>query len=173
MVIINKIDTADSEGITEVRQNIQQVNPNAMIIDAASPIFVDQFEQIRGKRVLVVEDGPTLTHGEMRYGAGVVAADKFGASELVDPRPFTVGEITKTFEKYPEIGTLLPAMGYGDKQISDLEKTINNSDAELVIIGTPIDLRRLLKINKPAVRVYYELDEIGKPDLKDALKKFL
>ncbi len=173
VVVINKMDTADPEGVQAVRESIQEVNPGAMVIDAASPIFVEDYEQIQGKRVLVVEDGPTLTHGEMTYGAGVVAAEKFGAKELVDPRPYTVGTITETFEKYPEIGTLLPAMGYGEKQIKDLEETINKADADLVIIGTPIDLRKLVKINKPAVRVTYELQEIGKPDLYDALKKFL
>jgi len=173
VVVINKIDTAEPDNILEVRENIMEVNPNAMVIDGASPIFVDDYEQIRGKRVLVVEDGPTLTHGEMEYGAGVVAAEKFGAAELVDPRPFTVGTITETFDKYPEIGTLLPAMGYGDQQMKDLETTINKSDADLVIIGTPIDLRKIIKIDKPALRVYYELQEIGKPDLSDALKKFL
>jgi predicted GTPase len=173
VVVINKIDTADPDDILEVRESIMEVNPHAMVIDGASPIFVDDYEQIHGKRVLVVEDGPTLTHGEMEYGAGVVAAEKFGASELIDPRPFTVGTITETFEKYPEIGTLLPAMGYGDQQMKDLEITINKSDADLVIIGTPIDLRKIIKIDKPALRVYYELQEIGKPDLSDALKKFL
>ena len=171
VVIINKIETADPDDVLEVRENIMEVNPDAMVIDGASPIFVDNYEQIRGKRVLVVEDGPTLTHGEMEYGAGVVAAEKFGAAELVDPRPFTVGSITETFEKYPEIGTLLPAMGYGDQQMKDLETTINKSDADLIIIGTPIDLRKVIKIDKPALRVYYELQEIGKPDLLDALKK--
>jgi len=173
VVIINKIETADPDDILDVRDSIRMVNPDAVVIDGASPIFVDDYEQIRGKRVLVVEDGPTLTHGEMDYGAGVVAAEKFGAAELIDPRPFTVGTITETFEKYPEIGTLLPAMGYGDQQMKDLETTINNSDAELVVIGTPIDLRKTIKIDKPAVRVYYELQEIGKPDLKDVMKKFL
>jgi predicted GTPase len=173
VVVINKIETAEPEDILEVRESIMAVNPDAMVIDGASPIFVDDYEQIRGKRVLVVEDGPTLTHGEMAYGAGVVAAEKFGAAELIDPRPFTVGTIKETFEKYPEIGTLLPAMGYGDQQMKDLEATINKSDADLVIIGTPIDLRKLIKIEKPALRVYYELQEIGKPDLSDALKKFL
>ena len=173
VVVINKIETAEPDNILEVRESIMEVNPNAMVIDGASPIFVDDYEQIRGKRVLVVEDGPTLTHGEMEYGAGVVAAEKFGAAELVDPRPFTVGTITETFNKYPEIGTLLPAMGYGDQQLKDLEATINKSDADLVIIGTPIDLRKIIKIDKPALRVYYELQEIGKPDLSDALKKFL
>jgi len=173
VVIINKIDTADPDSILAVRENIQMVNPDAVVIDGASPIFVEGYEQIKGKRVLVVEDGPTLTHGEMTYGAGVVAAEKFGASELVDPRPYTVGTITETFKKYPDIGTLLPAMGYGEQQIKDLEATINKADADLVIIGTPIDLRKLVNINKPAVRVTYELQEIGKPDLTDVLKKFM
>ncbi len=173
VIIINKIETANAEDILELRKNIRAVNSHAMVIDAASPIRVDNYENIHGKRTLVVEDGPTLTHGEMRYGAGVIAAEKYGAAELVDPRPFTVGTIRETFIKYPEIGTLLPAMGYGDRQIKDLEKTINNSDAELVIIGTPIDLRKIIKLNKPAVRVYYDLQEIGRPNLLDALKKFL
>lgn len=172
-IVINKIDTADSENIIELRENIRKVNQKAIIIEGASPIFVDEYEQIQGKRVLVVEDGPTLTHGNMAYGAGIVAAEKFGAAELVDPRPFTVGTITETFEKYPEIGTLLPAMGYGDQQVKDLEDTINASDADLVIIGTPIDLRKIINIKKPAVRVYYELEEIGRPKLIDALKKIL
>lgn len=172
VIIINKIDSANADDILMVRDNIMEANPDAIVIDGASPISVENYEQIKGKRVLVVEDGPTLTHGEMEYGAGVVAAEKFGASELVDPRPFTVGSITETFEKYPEIGTLLPAMGYGDQQVKDLEETINNSDCDLVIIGTPIDLRKLININKPALRVTYDLQEIGKPDLKDVLAKF-
>ena len=172
-VVINKIDTADYENILELRDNIRRVNTKAIIIEGASPVFIDEYEKIQGKRVLVVEDGPTLTHGEMQYGAGIVAAEKFGASELVDPRPFTVGTISKTFEKYPEIGTLLPAMGYGDQQIKDLETTINSSDADLVIIGTPIDLRKIINISKPALRVYYELEEIGRPRLMDALKKVM
>ncbi len=172
VIIINKIDSANADDILMVRDNIMEANPNAIVIDGASPISVENYEQIKGKRVLVVEDGPTLTHGEMEYGAGVVAAEKFGAKELVDPRPFTVGSITETFEKYPEIGTLLPAMGYGDQQVKDLEETINNSDCDLVIIGTPIDLRKLVNINKPALRVTYDLQEIGKPDLKDVLAKF-
>lgn len=173
VVIINKMDTADNEGVNIVRENIAQANPTAIVIDGASPISVDGYEQIKGKRVLVVEDGPTLTHGEMTYGAGVVAAEKYGAAELVDPRPFTVGTITSTFEKYPDIGVLLPAMGYGDAQVKDLEKTINKTDCDLVIIGTPIDLRKIIKINKPALRVTYDLQEIGKPDLNDVLKDFL
>ncbi len=172
VVVINKIDSADSDDVLMVRENIMAANPDAIIIDGASPISVENYEQIKGKRVLVVEDGPTLTHGEMEYGAGVVAAEKFGAAGLVDPRPFTVGTITKTFEKYPGIGTLLPAMGYGDQQVKDLEDTINKSDCDLVIIGTPIDLRKLITINKPALRVTYDLQEIGKPDLEDVLAKF-
>jgi predicted GTPase len=173
VVIINKIDTAESEDILEVRENIKAVNQNAVVIDAASPIFVDDYDKIQGKKVLVVEDGPTLTHGEMTYGAGTVAAEKYGASELVDPRPYTVGTISETFEKYPEIGTLLPAMGYGDEQMKDLEATINKSQADLVIIGTPIDLRKVINIEKPALRVFYELQEIGQPTLEDVLKKIV
>ena len=138
---------------------------------AASPLTVDDPAAIRGKRVLVVEDGPTLTHGEMKYGAGTVAARQFGAAELVDPRPFAVGEIKATFEKYPDIGVLLPAMGYGDQQIKDLEATINASGAELVVIGTPIDLRRIVKITMPAVQVGYDLQEIGHPTLRDILSE--
>lgn len=173
VVIINKVDTADISAINALRQNIRRVNSRAVIIDAASPIVVDHPEHITGKRVLVVEDGPTLTHGEMKFGAGVVAAGKFGASEIVDPRPWTVGTISDTFRKYPNIGTLLPAMGYGDKQVKDLERTINKVPCDAVIIGTPIDLSRLIKIRKPTVRVRYELQEIGKPDLKDVLMPLL
>lgn len=173
VVIINKVDTADIDAINALRQNIRRVNDRAAIIDAASPIVVDHPEHITGKRVLVVEDGPTLTHGEMKFGAGVVAAGKYGASEIVDPRPWTVGTIADTFKKYPRIGTLLPAMGYGDEQVRDLEKTINKVPCDAVIIGTPIDLTRLIKIRKPTVRVRYELQEIGKPDLLDVLKPFL
>ena len=173
VVIINKVDTADINAINQLRQNIRRVNSRATIIEAASPILVDHPEHILGKRVLVVEDGPTLTHGEMKFGAGVVAAGKFGAAEIVDPRPWTVGTISATFKKYPNIGTLLPAMGYGDKQVKDLETTINKVPCDAVIIGTPIDLNRLIKIRKPTVRVRYELQEIGKPDLMDVLKPFL
>jgi len=173
VVIINKVDSADSQAVNALRRNIRKVNARATIIEAASPILVDHPEHITGKRVLVVEDGPTLTHGEMKFGAGVVAAEKFGAAEIVDPLPYTVGTITDTFRKYPNIGTLLPAMGYGDKQVKDLEKTINAVPCDAVIIGTPIDLSRLIKIRKPTVRVRYELQEIGKPDLMDVLKPFL
>jgi len=171
VIVINKIDTASLEGIEQVRESIAMLNPEAVVIEAASPIFVDHPEVIRGKRVLVVEDGPTLTHGGMTYGAGIVAAQKYGAAELVDPRPYTVGTITKTFEKYPEIGTLLPAMGYSDKQVEDLEKTIAKVKADSVIIGTPIDLRRIIKISKPSVRVSYELQEIGTPTLEMVLSE--
>lgn len=168
-VVINKEVEAEIEDLMDVRENIRSVNPNAKIIDAASPISIEEPSVIAGKRVLVVEDGPTLTHGEMTYGAGIVAADKYGASEIVDPRPFLKGSIVGTFEKYPEIGQLLPAMGYGKQQMKDLEATINATDCDAVIIGTPIDLRRIININKPAVRVFYELQEIGSPDIEDAL----
>jgi len=171
IVVINKIDSANPEDVEEVRQNVRAVNPKAVIVDAASPLSVDKPELIMGKRALVIEDGPTLTHGEMRIGAGIVAAMKYGASELVDPRPFTVGTITETFKKYPDIGTLLPAMGYSAKQIKDLEVTVNKTDCEVVIIATPIDLRKIINIKKPAVQVGYELQEIGKPDLEMLLKK--
>jgi predicted GTPase len=146
------------------------MNPNAIVIEGASPLFVDDPEAIRGKRVLVVEDGPTLTHGEMAYGAGWVAARRFGAAEIVDPRPYAVGSILETYKKYPTTGNVLPAMGYGDKQVRELEKTIKNADVDLVVIGTPIDLTRVMKIEKPSQRVRYELQEIGKPTLEDILK---
>ena len=173
VVVINKMDSAPPEGIQVVRESIEKVNPSATVIDGASPIRVDHPEFIRGKRVLVVEDGPTLTHGEMKLGAGVVAAQKYGASSLVDPRPFTVGKLTETFEIYPQIGTLLPAMGYGQEQLSDLETTINNSDCDSVIIGTPIDLNRVIHIKKPSTRVYYDLQEIGEPNLEGILDEFV
>jgi len=166
IVVINKIDTADSENIELVRESIVKANPSARIVDAASPIAVEDPSVIRNKKVLVIEDGPTLTHGEMEYGAGTVAAVKFGAMDIVDPRPYTVGSISETFEKYPEIGVLLPAMGYGEQQMKDLEATIEKTECDAVIIGTPIDLRRVIKINKPTVRVTYDLQEIGQPDLK-------
>ncbi|MCD6249989.1 MAG: GTPase [candidate division Zixibacteria bacterium] len=172
-IVINKIDSADNDGIAEVRANIAAYNPTAAVVDGASPIQVDKPELIRGKRVLVVEDGPTLTHGEMQFGAGVVAASKYGAAELVDPRPFTVKSITKTYEKYPDIGVLLPAMGYGDQQIKDLETTINKTKCDSVIVATPIDLSRILEIKHPATRVYYSLQEIGTPTLAELLEQFL
>lgn len=167
VVIINKVDTAKPEDVETVRKNVQRINPRAQIIDAASPVTVEDPEMIRGKRVLVVEDGPTLTHGGMGYGAGVVAARQFGAGELVDPRPFAVGSIVETLERFHHLEPLLPAMGYSKKQIDELETTINRSDAEVVLIGTPIDLRKVLKIDKPAVRVRYELEQESGPDLRD------
>jgi len=173
IVVINKIDTANSENISQLRKNIFELAPKAILVEAASPIKVDQAEIIRGKRVIVIEDGPTLTHGEMQYGAGVVAAQKYGAKEIINPREFAVGTIKDTYQKYPHIGSLLPAMGYGKEQIKELELTINRSNAELVIIGTPIDLSRVMQIDKKYVRVRYELQEIGKPDLKELLIKML
>jgi predicted GTPase len=173
IVVINKMDSASPEGIQTVRDNISKLAPNAIVIDGASPIKVDDVSVIKGKRVLVVEDGPTLTHGGMKIGAGTVAAQKFGASELVDPRPFTIGKLAGTFEIYPNIGTLLPAMGYSDEQLKDLETTINSTDCDSVVIGTPIDLNRIIKINKPNTRVYYDLQEIGYPNLEGVLDNFL
>ena len=172
VVVINKQTSAAYEDIEKVRTNVRTTNPTAVIIDAGSPIFVEDPLVLRGRRVLAVEDGPTLTHGEMRFGAAVVAAQRFGAAELVDPRPYLVDSLRETFETYPEIGVLLPAMGYGEKQIKDLETTINQTDCDAVVIGTPIDLRKLITINKPAVRVTYELQEIGRPNLEDVLKRF-
>ncbi len=172
VIVINKEETADPEGVEIVRKNIEKWNPKAVVVDAASPIFVDEPNEIKGKRVIVVEDGPTLTHGEMRYGAGYIAAKKFGAAEIIDPRPYAVGSIVDTYKKYNHLDVILPAMGYGEKQMKELEETINRADADLVVIGTPIDLRRVLNLNKPAVRVRYELQEIGKPDLEDVLKEF-
>ncbi len=170
-VIINKIDSADSDDILDVIDNIQEVNPDATIIEGASPVTVEKPNLIRGKRVLVVEDGPTLTHGEMQYGAGTVAAQKLGAKEIVDPRPYTVKSITATFEKYPNIGVLLPAMGYGKAQMKDLETTINKTKCDSVVIGTPIDLGRYIKINKPHTRVKYDLQEIGAITVETVLRE--
>ena len=173
VVVINKVVEAQFDHIQEVRENVRAINPTCTIIDAASPLTIDKPELIQGKRVLVVEDGPTLTHGGMQYGAGVIAALRCGAADLVDPRPYVTGKLAETFEIYPEIGTLLPAMGYSDEQIADLEKTINSVDCDAVVIGTPIDLRRIVKIDKPAVVVGYELQEIGTPNLEDLLANFL
>ena len=170
ILVINKIDTALPEDVITVRQNLHSINPDAIVIEAASPLYVDDPQAIRGKRVLVVEDGPTLTHGDMPYGAGWVAARRFGAAEIVDPRPYAVGSIRRTYQKYPATGAVLPAMGYGDEMVSELEQTINNADVDMVIIGTPIDLANLLKINKPSQRVRYELQEIGQPTLEDVLR---
>jgi predicted GTPase len=168
--VVNKIDSASQDGIDAVLDSIHANTTNATIVLAASPFHVEgDAELIRGKRVLAIEDGPTLTHGEMSYGAAVLAAKQHGATELVDPRPFAVGSIAKTFEDYPDIGALLPAMGYGRQQMDDLRETIARSDAELVLIGTPIDLRRLIAFDKPALRVTYKLQEMGEPTLKDVL----
>jgi predicted GTPase len=171
VVVINKVDTASPEGVAQVREDVYAVNPQATVVEAASPIFVEDPEMIRGKRVLVIEDGPTLTHGEMAYGAGVVAARRFGAAELVDPRPYAVRSIAATFEKYPHTGPLLPAMGYGDDQMRDLEETINRAKCDLVLVATPIDLRRLIEVRHPVDRVRYELQVIGRPTLEEILAR--
>jgi predicted GTPase len=170
-IIINKTDTANYGDVLAVRENLVKINPDAMIVEAASPIFVDDPEAIRGKRVLVVEDGPTLTHGGMAYGAGWIAAQRFGAKEIIDPRLFAVNSIASTYKKYPGTGKILPAMGYGGAMMKDLEETINASDAELVVIGTPIDLSRVLKINKPTQRVRYELQEVGSPTIAELIRE--
>ena len=171
VIVINKIDTANRDDIATVRRNIYAANPQAIVIEAASPIFVDDPSAIAGKHVLVIEDGPTLTHGEMKYGAGVVAAQRFGAASIVDPRPHAVGTIAETYQKYPNTGAVLPAMGYGAQQIADLEATIAKSPCDLVLSATPIDLTRVLKVNRPMQRVRYELQEIGQPSLADILKQ--
>ncbi len=173
VIVINKMETADPDNIEILRENIAQFNPDATVIEAASPVFVDKPNVIRGKSVLVVEDGPTLTHGEMQYGAGIVAAQKFGAVEFVDPRPYLRGTLKATFEKYPDIGPLLPAMGYGAQQIRDLSATINATKCDSVVIGTPIDLRRVINIKKPSTRVLYELQEIGAPDMATVIGEFM
>jgi predicted GTPase len=172
-VVINKMDSADAAGIEIVRRNIASEAPDAIVIDGASTLDMDDPAVVRGKKVLVVEDGPTLTHGEMKIGAGVVAAQKFGAAELVDPRPYIVGRLGETFETYPEIGCILPAMGYGEQQLRDLEATINATECDAVIIGTPIDLNRIIKIDKPNTRVYYNLQEIGRPNFNMVLDDFV
>jgi predicted GTPase len=172
VVVINKVRTADPEGVETVRSNIAAVNPDAVVVEAASTVRIENPDIVQGKRVLVVEDGPTLTHGEMKIGAGVIAARQHGAAELVDPRPFLVGRLQETFEIYPDIGSILPAMGYGEEQLRDLEATINGTDCDAVIVGTPIDLTRIIDIRKPNTRVFYDLEETGKPDLADLLEDF-
>ncbi|MGA2531954.1 MAG: cyclic 2,3-diphosphoglycerate synthase [Candidatus Aminicenantales bacterium] len=172
VIVINKMDTATKEGIDLVLADIKKVNPKAVVIRANSPTIVSDGSRITGKRVLVIEDGPTLTHGGMRYGAGIVAAQKYGAAEIIDPRPYAVGSIKKTFEKYNHLDKVLPAMGYGDKQCSDLAATIERIPCDLVVSATPIDITRVIKVSKPILRVGYELEEIGSPTLKDVLKKF-
>ncbi len=169
IVVINKVETADPRDVDKVRDNVRKHNPKAIVVEAASPVLPERGSEIMGKRVLVIEDGPTVTHGEMAYGAGVMAARKWGALELVDPRPYTVGSITRTFEKYPHIGPLLPAMGYSPKQVAELEETVAKTPCDLVIVATPIDLRRVMKIDKPSMRVRYELSEIGTPTLEEAI----
>jgi predicted GTPase len=173
VIVVNKVDSAKAENVEQVVKNVRSINPTAVLIKAASSITVEDPQVIEGKRVLVVEDGPTLTHGEMSFGAGVLAARRFGAKEIIDPRPYAVKSIADTFAKYPLTGALLPAMGYGDEQMKDLETTINHTPCDSVIIGTPIDLRRVIHIRKPSTRVDYVLDELTKPDLEDVLAKFL
>ncbi|MBN2245827.1 MAG: GTPase [Candidatus Aminicenantes bacterium] len=172
VLVINKMGTADKDNIDIVLNNIKKYNPEATVIKAKSPIQVEEGEKIAGRKVLVVEDGPTLTHGEMRYGAGIVAAEQYKAAEIIDPRPYAVGSIKSTFEKYTHLDRVLPAMGYGQKQIEELKETINKADCDLVVSGTPIDLGKLIQANKPILRVAYNLEEIGSPDLKEVLKKF-
>lgn len=173
VIVLNKIDSASLADINTVRRNVARINPKAIVVDAASVLTVDKPEQIRGKRVLVVEDGPTLTHGNMTIGAGSVAAMKYGAAELVDPRPYAVGSIVDTFKKYSHLENILPAMGYGEAQMRDLEKTIANVPCDLVVIGTPIDLPRFVKVNQPYVKIGYELQEIGTPTFETILQDFV
>jgi predicted GTPase len=173
VVVLNKVDSASLEQIEAARGSSYKLNPDAVVIDAASPILVEDGAILRGKRVLVIEDGPTLTHGEMKLGAGWVAARRYGAAEIIDPRPYAVGALAETFAKYPNTGPVLPAMGYGDQQVSDLEATICATPADVVVIATPIDLRRLVSFDRPAVRVGYELQEIGEPNLDQVLKQFV
>ena len=173
VIVVNKVDSADPENIERVIRNVRSINPHALVIQGASPITVDDPGVIKGKKVLVVEDGPTLTHGGMSFGAGVLAAKQFGAKEIVDPRPYAVKSIAETYEKYPSTGAVLPAMGYGEQQMRDLETTISHVPCDTVVIGTPIDLRRIIHIKKPSVRVLYTLEEVGEPDLQDVLDKFL
>jgi predicted GTPase len=172
-VVINKIDSADLDNIQQLRANIERVNPRAVVVDAASAISVDKPDAIKGKRVLVIEDGPTLTHGEMKIGAGVVAARRFGAAEIIDPRLYAVGKLAETYRLYPAIGKVLPAMGYGDQQVKDLAATIEKAICDSVVVATPIDLGRVIRIDKPSARVNYSLQEIGKPDMADVLEPFL
>ncbi|MCK9245823.1 MAG: cyclic 2,3-diphosphoglycerate synthase [Anaerolineaceae bacterium] len=171
--VINKVDTAKPSDIDIVRESIARVNPDATVVEAASPIFVENPEMIKGKRVLAIDEGPTVTHGDLPYDFGYFAAKRYGAKEIVDPRPFAVGDLKETFKKFPHLGNVLPSMGYGEKQIRDLEATIDGSDVDLVVIGTPIDMTRVMKINKPSVRVTYKLQEIGSPTLQDVIENKL
>ncbi|MCK4667502.1 GTPase [Candidatus Dependentiae bacterium] len=171
VIVINKVDTAKQAGIDEIKENIKKFNPSAKIVMGNSPVSVDDPEAIKGKKVLVIEDGPTLTHGEMEFGAGYVAAQNCGVKEIIDPRPYAVGSITETYKKYSHVSKILPAMGYGEKQIAELEETINKADVDYVVVATPIDLGKLIKIDKPSVRVQYKLEEVGHPDLKDIISE--
>jgi len=172
VLVINKIGTTEKENVEMVLNNIKKFNPEATIIRANSPIFISEAEEVAGKTVLVIEDGPTLTHGGMPYGAGIIAAEKYGAAKITDPRPYAVGSIKETFQKFPHLDKVLPAMGYGRKQMAELAQTIDKVDCDLVISATPIDLGRLIKTNKKILRVTYELEEIGSPDLKEVLREF-
>ena len=172
VVIINKIESCDLADLQLLRKNIATLNPTAAVVDAVSPSSVDKPELIRGKKVLVIEEGPTVTHGEIKYNYGSITAQKYGATELVDPRPYAVGKIKKTFEIYPGLGTILPSMGYSDEQIKDLETTIKNTPCDAVVIATPIDLNRIIKIDKPSVKIGYELFDIGTPSIKMYLDEF-
>jgi len=172
-VIINKVDTADQKSVEKVKENIRRVNPKAVVLDAASPITVDEPELIKGRRVLVIEDGPTLTHGNMPYGAATIIVKRFEAGEIVDPKPYAVGSIKKTYEEYKHLGAILPAIGYGEKQIAELKETIERTPCDVVVIGTPIDLRRLMTVSKPTVRVKYELQVVGPVSLEQILEEFL
>jgi len=172
VIVINQVDSAPPEGVQQVRENVRQLNPTATIVEAASTIHVDEPSLIKGKSVLVVEDGPTITHGQMREAVGAIAAHQYGASELVNPKPYAVGSIKRTYEKYPHIGFVLPAMGYGAKQVRELEQTIEETPCDSVVLGTPIDLRRIMKVGKPAARVRYEMREVTKPGLEELLSKF-
>lgn len=173
VVIVNKVDTANPQNVMQVKDNIKMVNPNAIVLDAASPITADRLELIKGKRALVIEDGPTLTHGNMPYGAATIIAQKLGASEIVDPKPYAVGSIKEAYRKYAHLGSLLPALGYGEKQIAELKETIDHTPCDVIVIGTPIDLRRIMTINRPAVRVKYELKVLGPVSLEQILEEFL
>jgi predicted GTPase len=173
VIIINKVDTADPEKVKQVKENIKMVNPNATVLEAASPITADKPEAIKGKRVLVIEDGPTITHGNMPYGAGMIFAKKFGAATIVDPRPYAVGSIKEAFKKYPHLGAILPALGYSEKQVAELKETIDHTPCDVVVIGTPIDLRRVVTIKQPTVRVNYELKVLGPMSLEHILDEFI
>lgn len=173
VIVVNKVDSAPAENVRLVQQNVRQLNPAATIIEAASAIHIDDSSLVRGKSVLVVEDGPTVTHGQMRESVGAIAAHQYGARELVNPRPFAIGSIKKTYEKYPHIGFVLPAMGYGARQVRELEQTIEKTPCDSVVLGTPIDIRRIMKVTKPAARVRYEMREVSKPSLEEVMSKFL